>query len=219
VVTFTSVFGGYDRVRAAPAGPAVLFTDQQPSDARGWDVQIVRAFDPSNLARSNRAIKLQPHQHVTADRTLYVDGNVTLTVTPAELLAEFVRLAGDDHDVFTLRHSLGHTLANEPEWVARQGITRESILERQVTRYRHLGVPDGLPTAEARIILARSNASTRQFFDTWWREVREYSHRDQVSFPYAVWATGVDAFLLPFRETRGLYTLKPHARPQLKGAA
>jgi hypothetical protein len=212
VIAYSAVFGGYDRPRRAPPG-GVLFTDRAPSRRLGWDARVVTAPYPDNLARSNRFYKLQPHAHLDADRVLYLDASMTLTASPAEVLRAFQAEAGGDHDVFTLRHSLGHTVADEPAWVEQKGITRASVLARQVARYH--GVPAGTPTAEARLIIARLPEAIA-FLDAWWAEVREFSHRDQVSFPFAWWSTRADVFLVPFRFARSFFTIARHARPQLR---
>lgn len=218
MTSFTAIFGGYDRPRAAPAGRAVLFTDCVPTTDEGWEVRLTKAPYPENLARSNRAIKLQPHRHLPdAERVLYLDGGMTLTRSPRDILAAFQDQAGGDHDVFILRHSLGHTLASEPAWVAGKGITRADVLARQIDRYRELGVPPETPTVEARLIISKP-AAAAAFFDAWWAEVREFAHRDQVSFPFALWSTRADVHLVPFAFARPFFTIKPHARPQLKGA-
>ena len=214
IVPYSAVFGGYDHPRRAPPG-AVLFTDRAPSRKLGWTARVTSPPYPDNLARSNRYYKLQPHAHLDADRVLYLDASMTLKASPAGILRAFQTEAGADHAVFTLRHSLGHTVADEPAWVERKGITRADVLARQVTRYRD--VPPGTPTAEARLIIARLPDAV-EFLDAWWAEVREFSHRDQVSFPFAWWVTRADVFLVPYAFARRFFTIRPHARPQLKEA-
>ena len=214
MISYSAVFGGYDCPRRAPPG-GVLFTDRAPPRKLGWDARVIAPPYPDNLARSNRFFKLQPHAHLDADRVLYLDASMTLTVSPAEVLRAFQAEAGGDHDVFTLRHSLGHTVADEPAWVEQKGITRADVLARQTARYH--GVPVGTPTAEARLIIARLPEAI-PFLDAWWAEVRDFSHRDQVSFPFAWWSTGADVFLVPFRFSRSFFTIRPHAQPQLRGA-
>jgi hypothetical protein len=216
VTAYTAIFGGYDKPRAAPPG-GVLFTDRAPDPRLGWDARIVAPPFPDNLARSNRYFKLQPHRHFTG-RVLYLDGGMTLTTTPEGVLAAFQAVAGGDHDVFTLRHSLGHTASDEPDWVLRKGIVRRDVLDSQAQRYARLGVPPDTPTAEARLIIAKLPQAV-PFFDAWWGEVREYTHRDQVSFPFAWWSTRADVFLAPYDWGRSLFRHARHAKPQLEGAA
>lgn len=213
---YTAVFGQYDELRHAPPG-AVLFTDHQPPSHLGWDARVTEPPYP-NAARSNRYFKLQPHAHLKAERTLYFDTRVRFRASPTELLALFQEQAGGDHDVFLLTHTLGHDLAREIEWVREKRITSDAVLDAQRARYQDLGVPLDLPTCQAAIIIARINAATRAFFDTWWGEVRDYSHRDQISFPYARRVSTASVHLTPYAFAREHFRLGPHAQPQLQEA-
>jgi hypothetical protein len=213
MTVYTAIFGGYDRVRRAPEGGGILYTDRHPSVDMGWTVRVVKV-EHANLARLNRAYKLQPHLYFDDCRVLYHDGSMALKVPPHELLARFIDKAGGDHDVFTLAHSLGHAARDEAAWVRQKGYVRSDVLRRQVERYRALGMPGDIPGAEPRLVVSRLNDRTRAFFDLWWGEVRDHGHRDQVAFPYAWWATGADVYLVPFRWSRPLYDLWPHVKPQ-----
>ena len=225
VLAYSAIFGAYDDVKAAPPGGGILFTDRAPASRRGWTVILVEPDYPENLARSNRALKLNPRrvvelagaEELNPTHTLYLDGSMTLRVPPSRVLELFRAEAGRDHDVFTLRHSLGHTAADEPAWVARKGIVDPEVLERQRRRYQDAGVPPDLPIAEARLVVARRSSTADAFFAAWWAEVRDHAHRDQISYPYAVHTTGADVYLY-----RGawppLFRRKNHARPQLRSA-
>ena len=217
---YTAIFGEYDRPPKAPFCldyPHILFTDKKLT-APGWEVRVMhRQF--ANPARENRYYKLQPHDVFPPEaRVLYHDGSMTLTKDPASILRVFEEQAGGTHDVFTLAHSLGHTRAMEPEWVSMKRMVDTKILKRQVERYDFLGVPKSLPTAEPRLIISTLNESVRDFFNAWWLEVLEFTHRDQVSFPYAVWSTNADVHLVPFLAARPFFRIKPHEKRQLLNA-
>ena len=216
MIPYSAVFGGYDKPQRAPAG-GVLFTDSMPPESFGWGARVVTPPFPDNLARSNRYYKLQPHQHFPEGaRVLYFDARVNLLHSPEETLAGFQDLAGGDHDVFLLTHTLNHDVEQEIAWVREKGITAPSVLDAQRERYaRHEGLLK-LPTCQAPIIIAKRNERTSEFFSVWWAEVRDYSHRDQISYAYARWMTGVDARLIPYERARPLFKLRPHAKPQLR---
>lgn len=218
MITYTAVFGRYDKHHPAPAG-GIMFTDSPPPPALGWDARVVTPPYPGNLARSNRFFKLQPHTLFPgSNRSMYIDARVKLMQSPTETLTAFRDLAGGDHDVFLLTHTLNHDTGREIEWVREKGITAPSVLDAQRSRYaRHEGVLN-LPACQAPIVIAKRNERTREFFSVWWEEVRDYSHRDQISYAYARWMTGVDARLIPYARARYLFKLRPHARPQLREA-
>jgi len=216
VVVYTAIFNAYDRPLPAGRGcPHVLFTDA-PVRAPGWDVRIVpRRF--TNAARENRFYKLSPHRLFPGERVIYHDGGMRLRVPPESVLQCFQAHAGGDHSIFTLRHSLGHVMRDEFAWVRRKGITSPAVLDAQEREYRAAGMPFDAPVAEARLIISRPDAGA--FFDAWWAEVERFSHRDQVSFPYAWWSTAADVHLVPYQLARAHFKLRPHVRPQLQGVA
>jgi hypothetical protein len=195
-----------------------MFTDAPPPERLGWEARIVRPPYPNNLARSNRYYKLQPHAHLMADRVLYMDGRMRLNANPADVLAAFQDEAGADHDVFMPAHSLGHMAYDEPDWVLQKGITSPSVIREQVQRYEEAGMPRDLPACQAGVFIAKLNDRTREFFNAWWAEVERYSHRDQISFPYAWWSTNADVHLVPYKVARARFRLRAHALPQLEGA-
>ena len=218
MVVYTAIFGRYDRpVRPIHTGGCrhVLITDQPSLHAPGWEM-VVTNREFSNAARENRKYKLQPHAFFPGQRTIYIDGNIHLLMPPDALLAELQARAGGDYPLFTLRHTLNHTLADEFDWVAKEGIVDKNMLAKQRERYERLNVPMTLPAAQACLLVSRSDS--KPLYEAWWPEVREYAHRDQLSFPYARWVTNTDVYLCGRPHFRTLFKHRPHAKPQLKDA-
>ena len=217
MIVYTAIFGGYDKPlkpNFAGSCPHVLFTDHE-MEAPGWEVRVV-AREFGNPARENRYYKMHPHKLFPKKRTIYHDGGMRLNMYPVDILKRFQVMAGGDHSVFTLKHSLGHTMRQEFEWVRRKGIVLPSVLDEQWARYEVEGAPFDDPVAEARLLVSRPDAS--RFYGVWWEEVRQYAHRDQVSFAYARWRTKADVCLIEEPNWRALFSHKPHRKTQLRGA-
>jgi len=49
-------------------------------------------------------------------------------------------------------------------------------------------------------IIRRNTPNTKRFNETWWNEVKENSRRDQLSFTYTSWKTGIKFTELPRNE-------------------
>lgn len=216
MIVYTAIFGGYDKpLRPTLEGPEYVLFTEQPMDAPGWSVRVVeRKF--VNAARENRYYKLQPHKWFPNERVLYHDGGMRLNMFPEDILARFQAMTGGDHSVFTLRHSLRHTMRQEFAWVRTKGIVLGSILDEQQARYEAEGAPFDDPVAEARLLISRPDAV--RFYDVWWGEVHQAAHRDQVSFAYARWRTNADAVLIEEPNWRVLFSHRSHQKIQLRGA-
>jgi hypothetical protein len=218
-VLYSAVFGGYDKLRPVLVpGEAYRFVALSDTGvcASGWDcVRVNRRFE--NPARDNRFYKLQPHLHFPGETCVYMDASMQLNVSPDKLLEWWIDASGcDDADLYAIEHPLGHTWEREIDWVANRGMVDLSVLRAMHERYLAAGVPRDKIGIEARLMVARP--SSAPFFTAWWGEVRDFAHRDQVSFHYARHVAPIKIATVPMSVIRPLFKIHPHTRPQLVGA-
>jgi hypothetical protein len=212
-VLFSANFGGYDVVRPVlrPGRTFswVLFSDAL-KEPKGWDlVRVKRRF--VNGARENRSYKLQPHKYFDDDLIIYMDSSMSLLVEPEDLVDWWVDRCGDA-DLYAIRHPLNHTLVDEVRWLKGKGNVSGEVLDGMVTRYLSVGVPDDSVGIEARLMIIRRSAVP--LFDVWWPEVRDFVHRDQVSFHYAKFVSGVKVATVTMPEVRSKFLIHPHVGAQ-----
>lgn len=201
MIVYSALFGGYDRVPAAPFSQScrhVLFTDAEV-DASGWEVVTVAPVGPPRL--QNRSYKLQPHVHFPGESTLYHDANMLLLAEPAVIHATL--LGGSS--IGMVRHSRRHTLAHEFAAVKRYGLADPVMLKTQTNRYRHLL---GVKIGEAGLLATTPDAEP--FMTAWWAEVSTYSHRDQLALPWAANVSGIAPHL--HRSRDGLVAKTEHLK-------
>jgi len=209
MIVYTANFDGYDRVPPNEHRDVkhVLFTDEDVK-VSGWHVKVVeRRFD--NPAKDNRFYKLQPHVHFPGEVTVYMDACMKLWTHPRELLHFYAsRAPMTPINLYAIEHPLGHTLPMEFDWVQEKGFVKPDVLQAMRERYMH--VPQDQIGIEARLLIHMGGE--HKFFDTWWNEVREYAHRDQISFHYARHHTNPRMFTLPMPTVRPHFRLQPHAK-------
>jgi hypothetical protein len=213
LIVYTALFGDYDRLRSTPflGVEHVLFTDENIK-VRGWETRVVeRKF--ANAARDNRFYKLQPQLFFPGEVTLYHDANMQLKTNPVELLKWFKERTRPDANLFALGHPLEHTLLMEFAWLRERGIVDEGLLNVLLVRYGR--VPTFEVGIEARLLISTPEASN--FFNVWWSEVRDFAHRDQLSFHYAKHVEPCSMGVVPLRDARHHFRIFPHAKPQLRG--
>ena len=195
LVLYTAIFGGKDDYREPPDGDyeTVLFTDRQPPRVRRAKVVIVNPpKDPRRLAR---LYKLSSHTlFPEADLTIWMDG--------------LIEVRGIDPRQFCLTHLANADLAAhnnaEASCIYAAAIkcintNRDdpSVILKQMNRYMDEGYPESCGRAETGIVLRRRTPEVARFNDVWLDELSKGSVRDQLSFNYAVWKTGVRFSYIP----------------------
>ena len=69
------------------------------------------------------------------------------------------------------------------------------VAERQMNRYKEEGFPANYGLVQTNVMIRRHNDPySKNLMEKWWEELKDNSHRDQLSFNYAVWKCGSDKF-------------------------
>ena len=204
-VIYTAIFGAYDAASRPPpllseGWDFVAFTDGEPLPAPWRTVHVESRDDPQRLAR---AFKILDHATLEAyDETVWVDGSATLLVPPARLS----QLLPESSAISVFRHPSRHSLRAEALACVVYGKAPASLVARQVWAYEREGLPSEAPLIASGLVLRRTgDAQLRRLMREWYANLSRYSARDQLSFGYATWATGVrprvlnhDIFANPF---------------------
>lgn len=194
LAVYTAIIGGYDDYKEPPEGDydSYVFTD---ADLKSRSATVLRPALAENLdpCRRARAIKILSHLCLPQyEFTIWVDGSVQILRND---LLPFVEGLLARHDLAVFRHRLRSRLEHEAEVVANYGIDDAAVVHRQIEQYRNEGyVSDDL--AETGVLVRRTKKCV-VFESLWWEEVKNGSKRDQLSFGYAVWKTGLRRAWIP----------------------
>jgi len=212
-VVYTCVTGGYDDIReiAAPGHIApdwdyVCFTDDPALVAEGrigvWEMRPL-AFSELDLTRNNRWHKMHPHVlFPDYGASIYVDANVNV-LSPK--LFETVAAAGRP---FVLpRHFENQCVYREYDNVLTGKIDDAATVLRERKVLEDSGMPRNYGLAENNVLYRRHHEKEIVAVDEeWWRMVRDYSKRDQLSLAWLFWKKGWKLEDMTFENTR----LQPH---------
>jgi len=190
-VTYTAVFGNYDRIPGVNPDwgcDFVCFTDSPELVSYGWRVVHVN-LNGESPAQANRRYKMLPHVFLPMyERSLYIDGNIRITEDPSSLFEKYLT-----HGMITIPHHQERACAyEEAKACIESGYIDRETAERQMERYAMEGFPRsyGL-TANGTIFRNHMNESIILLMNAWWSEYCSGAKRDQLSLQYLTWKLNV----------------------------
>lgn len=209
IVIYTAIFGpGKDKLlepRTKLKGiDFVCFTDQDFT-SKTWEIRKSKReyADPTRDARKR---KILAHEYVSEYETsIWVDGNILVKKDPTKLVEEY--LGQNNMAVFDKMNNVwdqGDCVYDELQHLLQLGKQRgvykddPDIMKAQIEKYRQEGYPEHNGMIISMIMLRKHNEpDVVETMKKWWSELERGSKRDQLSFNYSVWKTGLDLTWLP----------------------
>jgi len=154
-------------------------------DAIPQDRQVISDF-PQEIAhlsnrRKSRYYKINSHL-VTEEDTVYLDACLRLKKKTVPHI---------NSDIAVFHHPNRNCLYKEAELCKKLKLGNPGQIDEQVKRYQQDGFPKDLGLGENCYIIRKNNDKVREFNELWWQEYLKGSERDQLSFMYCVWKTGI----------------------------
>ncbi len=216
ITVYTCITGAKDKLRDDQVkGKAefIAFTDiKYPS--KTW--KQLPAYDRFKDPRRNSRIqKILSHQYIDTEYSIYVDGNISLLVSPEELIKKHL----ENHDIAVFKHPNRNCLYEEALVCANKGLDDTDVLIGQMRAYEKNGYARHKGLAECGIIMRRHTSKLEEFENAWWAEFCRHSRRDQVSCMYAMDKVGIrvnlitDYFLLKGHDTAIKQSNEFHIQP------
>lgn len=190
-VVYTCITGNYDRLidpkYITPDFDYVCFTDNADFRSDIWDIRpMPKECDGLTQVKRQRYVKINPHLLLSDyDISIWVDGNVSLKGDLDKLLDEVLR---DDCSVYVPKHPQRNCIYMEERAVKRMKKDSSSITKKQIDRYRSEGFPKNYGLLQSNILIRKhNNDDCIRLMEEWFKEVKDGSHRDQLSFNYVLW--------------------------------
>lgn len=201
VVVYTCITGGYDNVLepsvVTPGVDYICFTDDASLKSKVWKFRpIPEELLSFSKVKQQRAVKIMPHRYLPEyDISIWVDGAVIVKGNIKDYLKT---LDTKQFSVFIPEHPARKCIYAEKDACVRiKKIKGDEITlaDKQMRRYKDEGFPANFGLVQSNIVVRRHNAAySKELMEKWWSELRDYSHRDQLSFNYALWKCGASGF-------------------------
>ncbi len=189
VAVYTSITGGYENlIKPLKINPDIdyfLFTDTPEKFNPDWAQVIKTPYISHKPVRTARYAKTHAHFWFSDyDYAIWIDANV-LPVTGLETIIE--KIHNTSHHAGFIQHPLRHNCMEEGNELIKYGIDDPLLIEEQITRYGKIPEIFAEELIETNLFICRPKLKvTHDFMSTWWAEINNYSHRDQLSINYAI---------------------------------
>lgn len=214
VVIYTSIFGDDVSLYPQPALKGVefiCFSDRMHA-TKGWKVIVVPEIFKNDNVRNNRYYKILPHKMLaTYDYSIYIDGNFVILKSPLELINNEMlncKLLAFDHSQTEKdpRDCIYKEYDAIMDLYTKKGVLKDDldVIKSQIDFFKSKDYPENNGLIKGGVLIRKHNEpDVIAAMARWWYFIENYSKRDQLSFNYVAWETGLKFKFLPGDIRRG----------------
>lgn len=169
----------------------VCFTDQ-PFYSEVWQIRpIPEELNGLSQVKRQRIVKICPHRYLPEyDLSIWVDGNIIIKGDMEDLIG---RLRWNKSPITIPQHPIRRCIYDEANACIQLGKDSPENVLKQVKEYKEEGFPANYGMVQSAVIFRKHNdPNCIKLMEVWANELQFKSHRDQLSFNYAVWKTKVN---------------------------
>lgn len=190
-VVYTCITGGYDTLIdpkfVTDGFDYVCFTDNDNMESDIWKIRpLPKETDNLSQVKKQRYVKINAHKVLPEyELSIWVDGNVTVKGDLNEFVDKFIK---SDCSIYVPKHPSRDCIYSESNAVISiRKDTKENVMP-QIDRYKEEGLPKHYGLLQSNIMLRKHNEEgCIRFMEQWFEELKNGSHRDQLSFNYVAW--------------------------------
>ena len=190
-VIYTCITGGYDDLREpefiSDEFDYVCFTDSVYVRNGFWDIRpLPKEVEGLSQVKQQRYVKINAHKVLPEyDLSVWVDGIVSVKGDINKLLDDVLE---DDISIYVPTHPLRKCIYKEAKAVLSLNKDVAEIVNPQMERYKKEGFPNEYGLLQSNILIRKHNEKDCiRLMEAWFDELKENSHRDQLSFNYVLW--------------------------------
>lgn len=190
---YTCIAGNYDDVTepevVSEKFDYYLISDSKPNNLKVFQWIDIHKIVPDGLTdnrKRNRYCKINVNRILKNYKySIYIDGNVKIVDDVSHYISDtYLKKSG----FASHKHAYDNCLYVEAIRVIAAKVENEEIIRQQVIRYRKEGMPrDYGQLHNAVLVRENNNPLCMKLMEDWWKEVAEYSYRDQISLMYCIW--------------------------------
>lgn len=199
-VVYTILLGKYDKMHLLIKEDGYdyfMITDQnfKNNSKTNWTIlhfdEKAKFKNKKEKIKRQRFYKIHPHLFFkNYDLSIYVDATYDIIGNLDDFL---LRILTPNLSIYLLEHPDRNSINNEFRAVRRYRKEKKKIIRQIKNRYNNESFPDNNGLAETCLIVRKHNEKNCvNFMEQWFNEIKQNSHRDQLSFNYILWKTEIN---------------------------
>ncbi len=208
IVIYSALFGDIDNYiehNKIPGCDIVLFTDNKELKLKNTKKILIdpNGFDSRKLARM---FKTLPHKFFpNYEYSIWIDASIEIT---NDALVDLTYNSIQTKDLACFKHMHRDTLYDEVNSCLERKKDNPFILTTQYRDYKADKFIDNGTLIESGVLIRKHmNPALITFSENWWKEIKKYSIRDQISFPYVLFKNPIK-----IKQLRGFIWENPYFR-------
>lgn len=199
VVVYSAIFGNYDQVKNQPVHVRVFNEFNSLVDIEGHNRMKAKYY------------KCMPHEFLDCDYSIWIDGSAT--IHDPKFVKRCLEYLGKS-EVMCFVHPEGRRcIYDEADYCEDMPKYRDQDIRGQVNAYRQEGYKENMGLWACGMVVRKHTKRVQIFNEMWWRENKDYTYQDQISFPYVAHKSGINlkTLWLNQRENDLITFNTPHA--------
>ena len=202
ICVYTCITGEYDNLASFKKEKNVdyiCYTNNKNIKSDTWNIKYISDDKLSNVKLA-RKIKIMGTPDLKKyDVVVWIDGNASPISSVIEFVNKYDEL--DKYDLIGFKHHERNTTYEELEKCYE--CRKESLdnINKLLELYTKEKFKDVIPLIESGVLMRNfNNERLNKAMELWFKMIEDYSHRDQLSFGYAVYKTDLKVKLLDINQ-------------------
>ena len=190
-VVYTCITGGYDNLIdpkfISDGFDYICFTDNLEMESDVWKIKpLPEECEGLSQVKKQRYVKINAHKVLKDyDLSIWIDGCITLNDDLNEFLPTIL---SDDISIYVPKHPIRDCIYKEAKAVISMGKDKKENVNPQIEKYKKEKFPSEYGLLQSNILVRKHNEEDCiKLMEAWFDELKDNSHRDQLSFNYVLW--------------------------------
>ena len=192
ICVYTCITGNYDNLKDVIKEKGIdyyCFTNNKNLKSDSWKIIYIEDNNISNVKLA-RKIKILGHKILeNYDVLLWIDAAVSFKRKINDFINHYL---SENDDFVAFKHGERSTIRDEAYECVKLGKEKKENVIKILDFYDKEKYPDDNGLIESTVFIRRKSKDVYETMKLWYNMIVKYSHRDQLSFNYCIYKTGLN---------------------------